>query len=82
MEERESSVRLVVRKILRVVIPITAEVMDDARDSMDKYRCVGAKTRLHAAVCQLVGAEAICSYDRDFDGIKEVNRIEPQAVLS
>lgn len=70
------------RKILRVVIPITTEAMDDARDLMDKYWQLGARDALHAAVCRLVGAEAICSYDRDFDAVKEVNRVEPAAVLS
>jgi uncharacterized protein len=70
------------RKILRVVMPITVEAMDDARDLMDKYRRLGARDAVHAAVCRLAGAEAICSYDRDFDVVRELNRIEPEAVLS
>jgi predicted nucleic acid-binding protein len=70
------------RQILRVVIPITAEVIDDARDLMEQYRPMGARDAVHAAVCQLIGAEAICSYDRDFDDVHEISRIEPEAVLS
>jgi uncharacterized protein len=70
------------RQILRVVIPVTAEVIDDARDLMERYRRLGARDAVHAAVCQLIGAEAICSYDRDFDGVNEVKRIEPEDVLS
>jgi uncharacterized protein len=69
------------RQILRVVIPATAEVIDDARDLMDKYQRLSARDAFHAAVCQLIGAEAICSYDRDFDEVEEIKRIEPEAVL-
>jgi predicted nucleic acid-binding protein len=32
-------------------------------------------------VCQLVGADAICSYDRDFDGVMGLKRVEPEVVL-
>ena len=69
------------RQILRVVIPITAEVIDDARNLMDKYRRLGARDAVHAAVSLLIGADAICSYDRDFDNIKELRRVTPEAVL-
>ena len=48
---------------------------------MERYRRLGGPDALHAAVCQLIGAEAICSYDRDFDTVREVKRIEPEAVL-
>jgi uncharacterized protein len=69
------------RQILRVVIPITAEVIDDARGLMERYGRLGARDAVHAAVCQLIGADAICSYDRDFDGIREVKRVEPEAAI-
>jgi predicted nucleic acid-binding protein len=32
---------------------------------------------LHAAVALHTGAEAICTYDRDFDHIAGLRRIEP-----
>ena len=35
---------------------------------------------LHAAVCRVVGAEAICSYDPDLDIIAGLRRIEPPKV--
>ena len=68
------------RQIFRVVIPVTNEVIDDARVLMDEYRRLGARDAVHAAVCRLVGADAICSYDRDFDVIKGIERVEPGAV--
>jgi hypothetical protein len=30
----------------------------------------------------LIGAEAICSYGRDFDGVSEVECTEPEVMLS
>ena len=69
------------RKVFGVVIPITAEVIDDARKLMDSYHRLGARDAVHAAVSLLVGADAICSYDRDFDGIRELTRVTPEAVL-
>ena len=69
------------KQILHVVIPITVEVIDDARDLMDRYPRLGARDAIHAAVCQLIGADAICSYDRDFDGVEEIKRTEPESLL-
>ena len=70
------------RQIFPLIIPMTVEVMDDARTLMDRYDRLGARDAVHAAVCRLVAADAICSYDRDFDCIEGLNRIEPDALLS
>ncbi len=69
------------RRIFRVVIPVTVEMMDDARGLMDRYPRLGARDAVHAAACRLAGAEAICSYDRDFDDIEGLKRIEPDDLL-
>ena len=68
------------RRVVLVVLPITADVMDEARAIMDESPALMARDALHAAVCRIVRAEAICSYDEDFDAIKGVRRVEPAGV--
>ncbi len=66
-----------VRRIFPSVIPVTIEVLDRARSLMDEYRDLSARDALHAAVVQWHGLEGICSFDRDFDRIQDLRRIEP-----
>lgn len=40
-----------------------------------------AGAALHAAVCMHAAAEAICSFDRDFDCIPELRRVDPAELL-
>ena len=68
------------RRSVVTVLPITAEITDQARTIMDDLRGLMARDALHAAVCRVAGAEAICSYDPDFDVIPWLQRIEPPAV--
>ena len=65
------------RQIFPEVIPVTSEVLDHARHLLDANRGLAARDALHAAVVIGEGLEAICTYDRDFDGIPGVRRIEP-----
>jgi len=67
-----------VRTILPRVIPITAEIVDQARALLDKYSHLMARDALHAAVVQVHSLEGICSFDRDFDRIRGLRRIEPR----
>ena len=67
------------RLIVPVVLPITAGIMDRSRNLLDEYPGLTARDALHAAVVLSHGARAICSYDRDFDQIEELERIEPDA---
>ncbi len=68
------------RHIFPVVIPVTAEILDIARSLLDAHPRLVARDALHAAVCLQAGLEAICSYDRDFDRIKDLKRLEPPQV--
>lgn len=68
------------RTTFAVVIPITAEILDDARVLLDKHTTLMARDALHAAACRKAGARAICSFDKDFDVIRELKRIEPAQV--
>jgi len=65
------------RQLFPNVVPISAEVMDRARELLDAYPSLMARDALHAAVVLHESLEAICSYDRDFDGIVGLRRTEP-----
>ena len=67
------------RRVVPTVAPITADVVGLAREILDAHDGATARDALHAAVCRQTGAEAICSYDRDFDDISGIRRIEPGA---
>jgi predicted nucleic acid-binding protein len=68
------------RRSIVTVLPITAEVTDEARKIMDDHPALMARDALHAAVYRVAGAEAICSYDADLDIVTGLRRIEPSAV--
>lgn len=67
-----------VRTIFPSVIPIAAEVLDQARLLMDKHPSIMARDALHAAVVLEHRLDAICSFDHDFDRIRAIRRIEPR----
>lgn len=66
------------RQIVPTVIPITGELLDDARRLLDRYPRLMARDALHAAVVIGERLDAIYSYDRDFDGLHGVRRREPE----
>lgn len=68
------------RTIVPAVLPITGEVVDEARRLLDQNQSVSARDALHAAVFRESRARAFCSFDSDFDRIPGMRRIEPQAV--
>jgi predicted nucleic acid-binding protein len=65
------------REIFVEVLPITADVLDRARSLLDRYRNLMARDALHAAVVQIHVLEGLCSFDKDFDRIASIRRIEP-----
>ncbi len=65
------------RIIFPAVVPITGPLLDQARALLDRHPMLMARDALHAAVVLAEGFDAICSYDRDFDLIPGVRRIEP-----
>lgn len=68
------------RRLVVTVLPITADVTDQARAIMDDYPTLMARDALHAAVCLRAGAVAICSYDADLDVVAGLRRVEPTAI--
>ena len=65
------------RKIVPNIVSIDATVLDLARELLDRHDEIMARDALHAAVVLEHGMEGIVSYDRDFDQIHRVRRIEP-----
>lgn len=68
------------RRVIPTVYPVTAETVDLARSLLDRHPRLAARDALHAAVCQEAGFHGICSFDRDFDQIRGLKRIEPSQV--
>jgi predicted nucleic acid-binding protein len=68
------------RRILVTILPISAEIVDHARALMDERPQLGARDAVHAAFALACGASAICSYDRGFDGVANLVRLEPDDV--
>src|SRR5262245_5077647 len=65
------------RTIFPDVLPVTVEVLDRARQLLDAHAGLMARDALHAAVVETHAREAICSFDRDFDCIPTIRRVEP-----
>jgi hypothetical protein len=65
------------RQIFPTVLPITSEILDRARTLLDDYDGLIARDALHAAVVEINNLEAVYSYDRDFDRITTIKRMEP-----
>lgn len=70
------------RRLLPAVLPITGEIVDQAQLLMERYRTLTARDAIHAGAAQIHDLTAICSYDRDFDIIANLRRVEPDAVAS
>jgi predicted nucleic acid-binding protein len=69
------------RRLFSEVLPITVVTLDRARRLLDTDPTIMARDALHAAVVLEERLESICSYDRDFDRISGIVRIEPASAL-
>jgi predicted nucleic acid-binding protein len=68
------------RKIVPIWYPVDLAALDRARDLLDQDATLKARDALHAAVYFAVGAEALCTFDRDFDRIDGLRRVEPAEI--
>lgn len=66
------------RQIFPNVIAISSKALDHARQLLDKYPTLMARDALHAAIVSTEKLESICSYDKDFDRVAGLTRIEPE----
>ena len=65
-------------QIVPLVQPVTAEILEKTVELMDLYPDLMARDCLHVAHCLVRDLEAICSFDIDFDSVREIRRMEPQ----
>lgn len=68
------------RSLIVVVTPVTVEVVDRAREILETYPRLTARDALHASSSLLMGNGQICNFDRDFDGLEGITRLEPSSV--
>lgn len=68
------------RQIFHVVFPVTTEALDQARQLLDYNTGLMARDALHVAIAMTEAVEGVFSYDKDFDAIAGVRRIEPPGV--
>ena len=66
------------RELFPDVIPVTSAVLDRARTLLDGSTSLMARDALHAAVVLDEGLDGIYSYDRDFDRIPGIRRLQPR----
>jgi predicted nucleic acid-binding protein len=71
-----------VRALVPDVVDIDATTMDRAAWLMGRYATLTARDAVHAAATLEVGAEALCTWDTDFDAIGEIRAIRPTALLA
>ena len=69
------------RDIVPETLAVDAATVDLARDLMGTQGHVTARDAVHAAVCIRNRLEGICTFDSDFDRIREVDRLDPEALV-
>jgi predicted nucleic acid-binding protein len=65
------------RTLFEHVLPVNGDVIDLARRMLDEYPWLGARDAVHAAAVEGYGLKGICSFDRVFDRIHGLRRVEP-----
>lgn len=76
-EEQGRKVFDLAGRAVPIVLPIMGEDVEEARDLLEKSSELSARDALHAAIALNHGIEEICSYDRGFDSVDGITRIEP-----
>jgi predicted nucleic acid-binding protein len=66
------------RRIFPTVFPINAEVLDRTREILDEHDGLMARDALHIAVVEINDLVGICSFDRDFDLVPGLKRLDPR----
>ena len=65
------------RQLFDVVLPISVDCLDDARRLLDQHAQLSARDALHSAVVRSYDLRGICTYDRGFENVEGVRRLEP-----
>ena len=78
--EEGREVYALARRIVPLIVAVTGEILDRARDLLDGDARLGARDALHAAVVLNRSMAGVCSYDRALDRIAGLRRFEPNAL--
>ncbi len=70
-----------VRTVVPDVLDVGAEMIDRARALMEQYPALLARDAVHAAAVIEIGAEALCTWDKDFAVIREIRVVQPTELL-
>lgn len=63
------------RSLFPEVLAITGAVMDYAKQLVDEDPTISARDAVHASVVATYKLEGICTFDRDFDHIRDCRRV-------
>jgi predicted nucleic acid-binding protein len=69
------------RVVMPTVIPITLDHLLRCRRLLDENPRLDARDALHVGVYEQVRAEALCSYDEDFDAVPSIVRRTAEALI-
>src|SRR5208283_4888278 len=64
------------RELFPEILPVTGQVMDEAKRLADKDSTLSARDAVHAAVAVTYKLQGICTFDRDFDRIPQCPRVQ------
>lgn len=64
-------------KIVPRILPVDLKVVHKYITLVGEYPKMDSRDSLHVAVCLSNGITSIISVDKGFDGVKEINRIDP-----
>ena len=70
------------RSLFTIVLPITADVVHLARYYLGLHDGMDPRDAIHASVAIRSSLDAVVSYDRHYDILDEVNRVEPNELLA
>lgn len=63
----------VARRLFPQVLSITGPIVDQAKHIADTYPDISARDAVHAAVVIVHNLDGICTFDRDFDRIRNAS---------
>ena len=64
-------------QIIPLILPVMKQDVLKAREILERYPSVQARDAIHAGVMLNRGIKIIYSYDKHYDQIKEIERVEP-----
>lgn len=64
-------------QIVPIILPVMKQDILKAREILERYSSIQARDAIHAAVMLNRGIKTIYSYDKHYDQIKEIERVEP-----